>query len=115
MKFFKKDDVYFHDVDMNTSNCTVTYLVPPKPACVKDSKTDEIIIGFLVILLVVFAFYRFYHVWAYKLNFSEVSLKTSGQCIVPFQICLTDQISGVKKEKKGSFNCFSNSILPHLQ
>ena len=41
-------------------------------SCVEDSHTDEIIVGVIIIFIVLYTFYRLYHVWATKLNFIEV-------------------------------------------
>ena len=62
-------------------NCSmvVTYPTLPHPSCVVDSNTDEIVVAILIILLVIYTFYRLLHVWAYTLNFSEVSTRLTLQ------------------------------------
>ena len=62
----EKDDAF---------NCSLEVEYPnlPHPACIVDTNTDEIVVAILIILLVVYTFYRLLHVWAYTLNFSEVN------------------------------------------
>ena len=38
----------------------------------EDGHTDEVVVGILIVLLVVYTFCRLLHVWAHTLNFSEV-------------------------------------------
>ena len=54
-------------------NCTLVYLQTPDENCSFDSPTDEIIVGFIILFLVLFTYGRFYHVWSTKLNFNAVS------------------------------------------
>ena len=57
------------------SNCSKELVYPelPGPGCVVDTNQDEIVVAILILLLVLVTFYRLIHVWAYTLNFSEVS------------------------------------------
>ena len=63
------------DPDDVDSNCSQELAYPelPGPGCVVDTNQDEIVVAILILLLVLVTFYRLIHVWAYTLNFSEVS------------------------------------------
>ena len=60
----------------STPNCSKELVYPelPEPGCEVDSNSDEVIVAILIIILVLVTFYRLLHVWAYTLNFSEVSI-----------------------------------------
>ena len=64
-----------HSNASSKPNCTpLVYLVAPDPACVQDSSADEIMVGFIIIIIVIFTYCRLYHVWQTKLNFTEVNI-----------------------------------------
>ena len=58
-----------------SENCSQELHYPdlPSPGCVVDTNHDEIVVAILIVLLVLVTFYRLIHVWAYTLNFSEVT------------------------------------------
>ena len=57
------------------SNCTpVTYPTLPHSSCLVYSYTGDLVVAILIIMLVVYTFYRMYGVWAGTLNFTEVSV-----------------------------------------
>ena len=65
----------------NSLNCSlvVTHPTLSHPSCVVDNIMDEIVVAILIILLVIYTFYRLLHVWAYTLNFSEVNTRLTLQ------------------------------------
>ena len=69
-----EDEDNLKDVEIVNCSIEVTYPTLPHPFCVVDSNTDEIVVAILIILLVIYTFYRLLHVWAYTLNFSEVNI-----------------------------------------
>ena len=73
MEFREKYDFEEERNNSAWQNCTLVYLVTPHPACVQDSHTDEVIVGFIIIIIVIYTFYRLHHVWFTKLNFIEVN------------------------------------------
>jgi hypothetical protein len=51
---------------------------PAGRAGVRDGHTDEVLVGLLVLLLVLYTFYRLLTVWADKLNFTEARAWRAG-------------------------------------
>ena len=73
----KVETLKMENAEEELVNCSVEVVYPtlPHPSCIVDSNTDEIVVAILIILLVIYTFYRLLHVWAYTLNFSEVCMK----------------------------------------
>ena len=48
---------------------TVLLSIPPRPPLISNK---QVVVGVIILLLVVYTFYRLLHVWLHTLNFSEV-------------------------------------------
>ena len=59
---------------------------------VQDSHTDEVVVAILILLLVIYTFCHFIHVWSHTLNFSEVRMGWSIQPLDRVQNPITYQI-----------------------